>query len=83
MRRVLIVPRDMKIEDAIVQADLLGIGEIVHGIPPKIQKETNIKEKDLPIVYEEPVIVEPKPRDLAKEVTELKERLKRIESTVK
>ena len=81
MRRVYVIPESMKVEDAIPQTNSLGIGEIVHGIPPKIQRETNIKEEDLPMVYEEPEIPEEIARDLFEELDDLKSRLKDLEAT--
>ncbi len=79
MRKVYLVPKEMTIEDAIKKSKLLGIGEIVHGISPKMQRETSFEEKDLPLVYEEPETPEPIKRDIAQEIDELKARLAKLE----
>ena len=78
MRRVFLIPKDMRVEDALRAAELNNCPEICRGIPPRLLREGKIKEEDLPMVYEEPII-EPEPtRDLFKEIDEIKTRLDRL-----
>ena len=73
MRKIYLVPEDKPIEEARAEAEALGIGEIAHGIPPRIAKQ-GIKESDLPLAYEEPEIP---PEKSILEV--LEERIKKLE----
>lgn len=36
-RRIYIIPKSMKVEDAYEDAKLAGCPEIVHGIPPRLK----------------------------------------------
>lgn len=58
-RRIYIIPKSMKVEDAVEDAKLLKCPEIVHGIPPKL--EGIIDEASLPMVFEEPEPLAPSP----------------------
>ena len=70
-RRIYIISKSMKVEDALEDAQMANCPEIVHGIPPIL--EGIIKEISLPMVFEEPKVSPPQPpRDLAAEIDELK-----------
>ena len=73
MRKIYIIAKDKPIEEARVEAEALSIGEIVHGVPPRLAKQ-GIKESDLPLAYEEPEIP---PEKSILEV--LEERIKKLE----
>lgn len=73
-RRIYIIPKSMKVDDAKEEAKRLGCPEIVKGVPPILKKI--IKTTSLPMVYEEP---EPgpslPPRDAIAELDDLNARL--------
>ena len=73
MRKVYVVPKDQPIEEARAEAEALGIGEIVHGVPPRVARATGITDIKSPMVYDEPELVPVKSEleQLIDRVTEL------------
>lgn len=78
-RRLYVIPVTMDRELAYEQAKANNCPEIASGISPRIAKDTNIKEEDLPMVYEEPIIPVKPQRDYGKELDELKDKVKKLE----
>ena len=77
-RRIYIIPKSMKAEEAVEAAKLNKCPEIVHGIPPRL--EGVIDEASLPMVFEEPEPLLDSPiRDLAAEIDDHEVRLKKLE----
>jgi len=78
MRRIYIIPKSMSIEDAKEAALYNNCGEIARGIPPVLNEQ--VKEEDLPCVYEEPELPQPpEPVDFIKELKKLEKRVKKLE----
>lgn len=77
-RRIWIIPRSMKVDDALEDAKAAHCPEVVSGIPPRL--EGVIEEASLPMAFEEPEPPpEPETRDLAAELDALKIRVKKLE----
>lgn len=72
-RRIYIIPKSMKVEDALQDAKLENCPEIVHGIPPRL--EGVIDEASLPVVFEEHETPSPEPRDPLSEIDEIKTKI--------
>lgn len=74
-RRIYIIPKSMKVEDALGDARLANCPEIAQGIPPALVRI--IDEASLPMVYEEPEPgPEPEPvRDPLAEIDEIKAKI--------
>lgn len=78
-RRIYIIPKSMKVEDAMSDAKLASCPEIVLGIPPSL--EGIVDEVSLPMVFEEPdILPAPKPRDPLAEIDEINARLDSLEA---
>lgn len=58
-RRIYIIPKSIKVEDALEDARVANCAEIVQGIPSILQDI--ISEQQLPTVYEEPEPIPPEP----------------------
>ena len=83
MRKVYIVPKKFNAEDAISRAQELGIGEVAFGIPPALRSQ--LKDTDLPYIYEEKVPTpdeSPTLKSLILEVKKLKQNVLRIEKVL-
>ncbi len=75
IRRIYIIPKSMKAKDVIEVAGKNNCPEIVRGIPPRLSRE--IREEDLPMIYEEIVPESPPARDALAEIDNLVDRLKK------
>jgi len=80
-RRIYIIPKSMKVEDAVGDAKIANCPEIVHGIPPKLEGVVN--ESSLPLVFEEPEPEPtPVPRDPLIEIDSIISELNTIKTTL-
>ena len=80
MRRVYLVPKEYDMDKAHKEASEKGCPAIVQGISPRMRRDSNIKEEDLPCVYEEPELPQPpEPVDFIKELKKLEKRVKKLE----
>jgi len=81
MRRIWIVSKGTDIDNkARIDAKMNGCTEIARGIPPRLKKE--LAFQSLPRVYEEPESPIPeKPRDIIKELDELKAKVELLEKS--
>lgn len=77
-RRIYIIPKSMKVKDAVDAAKAANCPEIVHGIPPALAGI--VAEADLPTAFEEPQSPQaPEARILETEIDDLKARLEKLE----
>jgi len=80
MRRIYVILKSMSVEDAKADALANNCPEICQGISPRMRRDSNIKEEDLPCVYEEPELPQPpEPVDFIKELKKLEKRVKKLE----
>ena len=79
-RRIYIIPKSMKVEDALANAKAANCPEIVLGIPPRLAGV--IDEASLPMVFEEPEIPYSTPRDPLTEIDKLELELNTTKSNL-
>jgi len=78
MRKIYIIPKDEPItEDMIATCKASDCGEIVNGIPPRL--ESVIEDKNLPCFFTEIIADIIPERNLEAEIDELKARVLKLE----